>query len=125
MQHAAANAYARVAQTGQSPRELEAMLLIKAAHRLQTVRDGWANGTPDLAEALTYNRRIWTVLATSATEADNPLPVEIKHNIAQLAAVIFKRTIDVLIQPAPERLAMLIQINRNIASGLRSRSLAA
>ncbi len=125
MHHAAASAYGRAAQTGQSPRELEAMLLIKAARRLQLVRDGWAQGTADLAEALTYNRRIWTVLATSATEEENPLPTEIKRNIAQLAAVIFKRTVDVLIEPASERLAMLIQINLNIAAGLRGRPLAA
>lgn len=125
MQHAAANAYARAAQTGQSPRELEAQLLIKSAHRLQTVQDNWLTGRSDLSDALTYNRKIWTVLATSATEPTNPLPPDIKRNIAQLAAFIFKRTIDVFAEPAPERLGTLIQINMNIAAGLRGRRLAA
>lgn len=125
MQHAAANAYARAAQTGQSPRELEASLLIKSASRLQVIRDGWHNGTQDLGDALMYNRKIWTVLATSATEPTNPLPSDIKRNIAQLAAIIFTRTIAILADPAPEKLTLLIQINGNIAAGLRARPLAA
>lgn len=125
MQHAAANAYGRAAQATQSPRELEAQLLMKSAQRLQLLKDGWAEGARDLMDALTYNRKIWTVLATGATEPDNPLPDAIKANIAQLAAFIFQRTIATQIEPAPEKLSMLIQINRNIASGLRARPLAA
>lgn len=125
MQHAAANAYARAAQTGQSPRELEASLLIKSASRLQVIRDGWSEGSKELGEALMYNRKIWTVLATSATEPTNPLPSDIKRNIAQLAAIIFTRTIAILADPAAEKLTLLIQINSNIAAGLRARPLAA
>lgn len=125
MHHAAASAYGRAAQTGQSPRELEAQLLMKSAQRLQALKDSWAEGARDLLDTLTYNRRIWTVLATAATEPDNPLPDAIKANIAQLAAFIFQRTIAIQIEPAPEKLASLIQINRNIAAGLRARPLAA
>ncbi len=125
MQHAAASAYGRAAQATQSPRELEAQLLMKAAQRLQFLKDSWADGARDLMDALTYNRKVWTVLATAATEPDNPLPDAIKTNIAQLAAFIFQRTIAIQIEPAPEKLASLIQINRNIASGLRGRPAAA
>lgn len=125
MHHAAASAYGRAAQTGQSPRELEAQLLMRSAQRLQILKDSWAEGDRDLMDALTYNRRIWTVLATAATEPDNPLPDTIKANIAQLAAFIFQRTIAIQIEPAPAKLASLIQINRNIAAGLRARPLAA
>lgn len=120
MQHSGAMAYARVSQTIASPRELEAALLMKAAHRLQAVAEGWANGTSDLVGAITFNRKVWTVLSTSATEPDNPLPQSIKSNIAQLATTIFQRTIDVQIEPAPQKLTMLIRINRDIATGLRS-----
>lgn len=118
-------AYARVSQTIASPRELEAKLLMKAALRLQVLADGWADGTPDLQDALAYNRKAWTVLATAATEPDNPLPDDIKTNIAQLAAAIFKRTIDIQIEPAPEKLSMLIRINQSIAAGLRPAKAAA
>lgn len=119
MQHAAASAYAKTARTTQSPRELEAHLLIKAAHRLQLISDDWTAGAADLPAALTYNRKIWTVISTSATEPDNPLPPALKQNIAQLAAAIFQRTMAVLADPEPGKLAMLVRINRDIAAGLR------
>ncbi|TVR12105.1 MAG: flagellar biosynthesis regulatory protein FlaF [Salinarimonadaceae bacterium] len=116
-----ANVYARNAQATQSPRELEANLLMKAASRLQNVQDDWSVRAPELEEALTYNRKLWTILATSATEAENPLPREIKQNIANLALFIFNRTVDLMIKPRPEGLGVLVSINRQIAAGLRER----
>lgn len=74
--------------------------------------------------ALTYNRRIWTILSTSATEPTNPLPDGIKVAIASLAGFIFQRTISVMAEPAPEKLAALIRINRDIAAGLRGSAAA-
>lgn len=117
----AANVYAKNAQVSQSPRELEANLLMKAASRLQNIQEDFAIRQPELDDALTYNRKLWTILATSATEAENPLPREIKQNIANLALFIFKRTIDVMIDKKPEQLGALININRQIAAGLRER----
>jgi flagellar biosynthesis activator protein FlaF len=122
--HQAASVYAKNAQATQSPRELEANLLIKAASRLQNIQDDWAIRQPELDEALTYNRKLWTILATAATEASNPLPREIKQNIANLALFIFKRTVEVMAEPKPERLGALININRQIAAGLRERPAA-
>lgn len=118
--HHATSAYAKVARAIQSPRELEASLLTRAAQRLQALSENWIPDTPELGAALTFNRRIWTILAASATAPDHPLPAPVKANIAQLAAFIFQRTVSVLAEPAPERLAVLVQINRDIASGLRS-----
>lgn len=120
MHYAAASAYSKTAQATQSPRELEASLLTKAAHRLQAVSQDWAPEAPALVEALTYNRRIWTILAGAATEPDNPLPSGVKANIAQLAAFIFQRTLAIQLEPAPEKLVALVRINREIAAGLRA-----
>ena len=117
----AANAYARVAKATQSPRELEASVLMRAATHLQAVRDDWAGRRGELDEALTYNRKLWTVLVTSATDAENPLPLPIKNNIANLAIFVFERTITVMTEPAPEKLAALVTINRELAAGLRAR----
>ena len=116
----AANAYARVAQATQSPRELEAAVLLKAASRLQALRDDWQGRRSDLDEALTYNRKLWTILVTSVTDADNPLPVAIKNNIANLAIFVFERTITVMTEPGPDKLGALVTINREIAAGLRA-----
>lgn len=118
----AANVYARVAKTGQAPREIEASVLLNAASRLQAIRDSWDAKQADLNAALTYNRKIWTVLSTAVTEDANPLPLPVKQNIASLALFIFNRTIAVLAEPAPEKLKILISINRDIAAGLRGSS---
>ncbi|MDJ1158465.1 flagellar biosynthesis regulator FlaF [Chelatococcus sp. SYSU_G07232] len=120
MQHAA-TAYARVAQTTQSPRELEANILMKAATRLQAVRDDWPAREGDLDGALTYNRKLWTILVTSVTREDNPLPKPLRQNIANLGLFIFNHTLSILSEPAPEKLAILVNINRELAAGLRTR----
>ena len=72
--HYAASAYSKVAQATQSPRELEALILMKAATRLQAIRDDWDSRSCELDDALTYNRKLWTVLVSSVTRPENPLP---------------------------------------------------
>jgi flagellar biosynthesis activator protein FlaF len=114
-----------VAQATQSPRELEASVLLKAASRLQAVRDDWHGRRAELDEALTFNRKLWTILVTSVTDADNPLPQAIKNNIANLAIFVFERTMTVMTEPAPEKLGVLVTINREIAAGLRGQPQAA
>ena len=123
MHHGAA-AYASTARTVSvtNPRELEASLLLKAAARIQTCKDQWTGGGPDLLHALTYNRKLWTILATAATRPENPLADDIKNNIANLGLFIFQRTIDIEIDPKAEKLGVLVSINRNIAAGLSGRA---
>lgn len=118
--HQAAQAYARTAKTGETPRETEASVLINAAARLQHIRDDWQNRQGDLEHALAYNRRIWAILSTGAGAEENLLPREAKQGIANLAVFIFKRTIDTLVSPSPEKLGILVSINRDIAAGLRA-----
>jgi flagellar protein FlaF len=118
------NAYAAAAKTAQSvvsPRELEASLLIKAATRLQAVADDWEARGRDVDEALTYNRRLWTLLVSAMIAEDNPLPVGIKTNILGLANFIFNQTFKISADPQPQSLSALISINREIAAGLRGR----
>lgn len=116
--HRAVQAYSKTATTTLNPRELEAGLLIRAAARLQAVRENWEGGPTPLYEALFYNRKLWSVLVTSATKDDNPLPQPIKQNIANLGLFIFRRTLDVQMHPEPAKLDVLVKINREIAAGL-------
>lgn len=118
------NAYAaasKAAQNVQSPRELEAGLLLKAAARLQMIADDWGTRSGEVDDALTYNRKLWTLLVSAVIAEDNPLPVEIKRNILGLANFIFNRTFQVAAAPEPQGLAALVNINREIAAGLRGR----
>lgn len=117
----AAQAYSAIAKKTGSPRELEADLLLDAAARLQAVRDAWDSKRSELDAALVNNRRLWSIFVTSATSADNPLPANVRQNVANLGLFVFKQTMTVLIDPKPDNLVSLININRELAAGLLGR----
>lgn len=117
----ALNAYARTSRSVMTPREAEAAVLTKAAQRLQIVRDDWANQTAELVPALNFNQKLWTILATASTEQDSPLPPEMKQSMVNLAAFVFRRSIETMAEPAPEKLTAIININLNLAAGLSGR----
>ena len=112
-------AYGDVARQTKEPRELEASLLVKSAAKLQSIKDSWSENRDSLDEALTYNKRLWAIFAAAMAEPENPLPIEIRNNIASLSVFIFDRTVELQLQPAPEKLTALITINREVAAGLR------
>ncbi|RAI44899.1 flagellar biosynthesis regulator FlaF [Rhodoplanes roseus] len=116
--HSAAKAYGQVAQQIANPRELEARLLLKAAARLQHVREDWEKDRSDLSDALLYNRKLWTVFLTSVTSPDHALPAAVRQNVANLGLFVMNQTIEMVREPRPEALAPLININREIAAGL-------
>ena len=123
--HESAAAYARTAKATLTGRDLEAQLLLRAAARLSAIHEGWPDSSVDLNPALVFNRKLWTIFATSATRPDYPLPSDLKANIANLALFIFKRQFEIEAAPAPEKLRALISINREIATGLRTSAPAA
>jgi flagellar biosynthesis activator protein FlaF len=120
--HQAAKTYGAVARQIASTRELEANVLLSAASRLQAVRDGWDSKTDDLNEALLYNRKLWTVFLTSVTRSDNPLPAQIRQNVANLGLFVMNQTVSLIAEPKREKLGTLININRELAAGLLGRA---
>lgn len=118
--HAYASA-ARKTPTHNTPRDLEAELLIKAATQLQAVADHWDQRAGDLDAALDFNRKLWTLLASAICKADNPLPSSDKSNLLNLANFIFAESVRISAANSAQALPGLIAINRNIASGLRGR----
>ncbi len=98
--------------------ELESRAFIRAASSLNQVKEHWDTERSHLTEALDKNRRLWTIIASAMKEDDCPQPVEVRNNILNLALFVFRRTMDVLSDPKPESLKILIDINMNIAKGL-------
>ena len=115
----AVQAYGTIAKKVASPRELESDLLLTAASRLQAVRDDWDQNKPRLNDALLYNRQLWAIFVDSITSDDNPLPAEVRQNVANLGLFVFRQTVSMLANPQPELLSPLININRELAAGLR------
>ena len=120
MQHAT-KAYGNVANETVDARELEANLLLRSAARFQAIRDGWEGRKTELSDALLFNRKLWTFFLASITQDDNPLPTAIRQNVASLGLFVINRTIKLTINPQPDGLDTLININREIAIGLRSK----
>jgi flagellar protein FlaF len=121
MQNSAAFAYKTVGAQTVSPRVLEANLLSSAAGKLQRCRDDWDNTRHELTTALLFNRKLWTVFLGSVTGEESQLPKALRENIANLGIFVMKQTLNVLGEPEARKLTVLININREIAAGLRER----
>ncbi len=115
------NAYQAVEKTTMSGRETEARVLTKAATKLSHCRKNWdsEDRREKLHEALAYNQRIWSVIQAELLDENNPLPKQIKENILNLSILVDKRIFNVMAYPAPEKLDIIIDINLNLAAGLR------
>jgi len=115
-------AYNTVQKTTTSGRAIEAMALSRSAHRLTEIKNNW--DSPDregkLDAALRNNLRIWSIFQGELMQADNPLPKKLKQDILSLSAFIDKRTFEVMAEPAPEKLNIIISLNLNLAAGLRA-----
>ena len=122
MQHNAALAYQQVGRQTVTPRLLEANLLSKAAAQMQRVRDDWDNTRHELDAALMFNRKLWTVFLCSVTGEQSELPKALRENIANLGLFVMKQTLSIQDKREPGKLTVLININREIAAGLRERA---
>ena len=120
MQNSAALAYQQVGKQTINPRLLEANLLSRAAGQLQRVRDEWDNERAELGAALAFNRKLWTVFLGSVTGEQSELPKSLRENIANLGLFVMKQTMSIQAEPAANKLTVLININREIAAGLRA-----
>ena len=115
-------AYESVCKTTQSGRETEAAVLTKAAVKLKDCQDKWDAPDRDnrLEEALKYNQRIWSIFQSELSREDHELPKKLRLDIFRLAAFIDRRIFETLAFPSPEKLKIVIDINNNLAAGLRS-----
>ena len=114
--------YRNVQKNTLSGRELEAAVLTRAALLLRECQEKWNDPGRDdhLAEALRYNQVLWTFFQGELSKNDNPLPKKIREDILSLSLFIDKRIFDVMAYPAPEKLNVIININLNLAAGLRN-----
>lgn len=114
-------AYRNVEKATLSQRDIEATVLTKAAMQLQSIREGWTQDDLDarLSDALDYNQRVWSFFQAELSMEDNPLPDQVKRNLLALSLFVDRRTFEALAYPSPEKLDALININLNIAAGLR------
>lgn len=104
----------------QDPREVEAWALTEAARRIvAATRDAANQG--GLRDALLLNQRLWTIFQVSMAEADCPLPDDLRRNIFSLSVIVDRQTTARLVDLDTGKLDILLDINRQVAAGLRER----
>ena len=103
-------------------RELEASVLNKAAEMIEDVVGHWQEDVNHkrLDSALRYNQALWGVFQAELISDRNMLPMDLRQNILTLSDFVDKRTFEVMACPEPEKLDILIKINRGLAEGLRA-----
>ena len=115
--HTQANsAYRKVQKLAPAPRRVEAMAFAKAAALLEGARQR-SDDYPAYAAALRFNQTMWTLVQADVAADGNTLPADLKRKIFGLSRFVDARTITALAEPAPEHLAALIEIDKNMARG--------
>lgn len=117
--------YASIQKENLSGRELEASILTRAGIMLKTVKENWDASDRDekLMEAIKFNQKVWSFFQAELTDPENPLPRNLRQDILNLSVFVDKRLFEIManLQPDPENLGIIIDINFNIAAGLRSK----
>ena len=115
-------AYRGVQKSAMSDRHAEAAVLMKAAALLKQCQANWdAEGRKALMEkALRYNQLLWSFFQSALADPKNPLPESLKEDIFRLSLFIDRQIFEIIAYPAPEKMDIIIQINTNIAEGLRA-----
>ena len=114
-------AYETVSKMTMPGREIEAEVLTKAARKLKVCQENWETPNRDelLDEALKFNQRIWSIFQSELSQEDNPLPQKLRLDIIRLSTFIDRRILETIAEPRFEKLNIIIDINNNLAAGLR------
>ncbi len=113
--------YQHVPQPG-SPTYTEAWALIEAARRMAVAIE--INPADDLKsrnairETVRLNWRLWTIFQAELTVGNSQVPDDLRENMLTLCKFVDNHTVETMSNLTPENIAVLIDLNRNIASGL-------
>lgn len=119
-----AQTYDQIDRQTMSGRDVEIAVLIQAAKRLEECEQNWEkvvrNGK--LLAALKYNQNVWSIFQAELEKEENPLPNKLRLDLLMLIRFLDRRILEVMHLPAPEKLKIVIDINRNIAAGIREQN---
>jgi flagellar protein FlaF len=114
-------AYNKTQTLALSQRELEARALLKAASKLQWLKDNWDPSIATIEDPLSHNRQVWAIFLDAATDPESQMPQETRSNMIGLSRFVINQCMRILFEPDPAKLDLLIEINQHIAAGLRGR----
>ena len=117
------NPYAAAAQVASTPQEgnpraTEAWALTEAGRRM--VQAAARGDAQSIREAARLNWRLWTIFQADLTVAlENDPTNEVTVGMLTLCQFVDRHTVEVLAQPDKDKLDVLVNLNRQIAAGLK------
>lgn len=112
----AQNAYSQTAASTRTDRGREYEILAQVTHRIRSAALKGKRGFPQLAEALSDNRKLWTAFAIDVSDGANGLPQELRARVFYLAEFVQAHTSKILSGQA--KVTPILEINTAILKGL-------
>jgi len=109
-------AYQQTAALSETPKQAEYRLFGQVTRALMEAAKLDPKDIAGRIDALDWNRRMWSALATDCGSADNGLPTELRASIISLAMWVGRYTS--LVIRGEDDIQDLIDINRMIMQGL-------
>lgn len=116
-------AYQQAATRAESPREMEYRLFAQVTRALMEAAALDPAEIGRRVDALDWNRRLWSTLASDCASPENQLPPALRASIISLSIWVGKHTS--LVIKREEEFEPLIEINRMIMQGLAPAGAAA
>ncbi len=115
-------AYQQASARSENPREAEYRLFGQVTRALMVAEQAPKEDLRVRVDALDWNRRLWTALATDCADAANGLPQPVRAQIISLSLWVNRHTSAVIRKR--EEIGPLVDINRIIMQGLAAREAA-
>ena len=116
-------AYQQAATRAENPREMEYRLFAQVTRALMDAAKLDPTDLRGRMDALDWNRRLWSTLATDCGQPDNAMTPQLRASIISLSIWVGKHTS--LVIRNREDFEPLIEINRMIMQGLQPGASAA
>ena len=116
-------AYQQAATRAESPRDMEYRLFAQVTKALMDAAALDRSEVGKRADALDWNRRLWSTLGADCADPDNQLPPPLRASFISLSIWVNKHTS--LVIRNKEEIEPLIDVNRMIMQGLASQGDAA
>ncbi|MFN5083487.1 MAG: flagellar biosynthesis regulator FlaF [Brevundimonas sp.] len=109
-------AYKAAATRAESPRGAEYRLFGQVTRALMQAAAGEKSDFRARIDALDWNRRLWSTLATDCADPRNAMPMELRAQIISLSLFVDRHSSAIMREG--ETFDVLIDINRSIMQGL-------
>ena len=110
------HAYQQAATRAESPRDMEYRLFAQVTRALMEAAQLDKAEVGRRADALDWNRRMWSALATNCADPANQLPAPLRASFISLSIWVGMHT--TLVIRNKDEIEPLIEINRMIMQGL-------